>query len=103
MCMYVHVHYYVHVHTCIYTCVAILHVHVHVYTCTCSILWFLCPDCGRCCGDGGSYGEMLLLIAIHLREKQLPQLEELISSTLNMKISVRDVQTCHLQSNVSPA
>lgn len=31
---------------------------------------------------------MLLLIAIHLREKQLPQLEDLISDTLSMKVTV---------------
>ena len=43
----------------------------------------------RCCGEGGSYGEMLLLIAIHLREKQLPQLEDLTSNILGMKVTVR--------------
>ena len=43
-------------------------------------------ECGGLC----SYGETLLLIAIHLQELQLPQLEELIYNTLSMRVSVRD-------------
>jgi hypothetical protein len=31
-----------------------------------------------------------LLIAIHLKEKQLDQIEELIADTLNMKVSVSE-------------
>lgn len=42
----------------------------------------------RACGGHCSYGELLLLISIHLREKQLEQIEELIVSTLKMKVSV---------------
>ncbi|CAI8032929.1 Integrator complex subunit 2, partial [Geodia barretti] len=45
------------------------------------------PEFDKCCGEGGSYGEMLLLIAIHLREKQLPQLEDLTSNILGMKVT----------------
>ena len=31
-----------------------------------------------------------MLIAIHLKEKQLDQIEELIADTLNMKVSVSE-------------
>ena len=47
------------------------------------------PTFPRACDGECSYGELLLLIAIHLREGHLPQLEELISDTLQMKVSVR--------------
>ena len=42
----------------------------------------------RACDGHCPYGELLLLIAIHLKEKQLDQIEELIAETLNMKVSV---------------
>ena len=42
----------------------------------------------RACEGHCSYSELLLLIAIHLRERQLDQIEELITSTLQMKVSV---------------
>ena len=42
----------------------------------------------RACDGHCPYGELLLLIAIHLKEKQLDQVEELIADTLNMKVSV---------------
>ena len=42
----------------------------------------------RACSGHCPYGELLLLIAIHLKEKQLDQIEELIAETLNMKVSV---------------
>ena len=42
----------------------------------------------RACGSHCSYGEMLLLVAIHLRERQLGQIEELMSSAIQMKVSV---------------
>ena len=54
-------------------------------TCVCVCV---CVCVYRSCSEGSSYGEMLLLITIHLREKQLPQLEALIASTLGMKITV---------------
>ena len=31
----------------------------------------------------------MLLVSIHLREKQLEQIEDLITNTLSMKVSVR--------------
>lgn len=34
------------------------------------------------------YGEMLLLIVIHLQEKQLKEIENLVSSVLRMKLPV---------------
>ena len=42
----------------------------------------------RACDGHCPYGELLLLIAIHLKEKQLDQIEELIAETLDMKVSV---------------
>jgi hypothetical protein len=37
---------------------------------------------------GSGYGEMLLLIIIHLQEKQTKQIEKLVSSVLEMKLTV---------------
>lgn len=42
----------------------------------------------RACDGHCPYGELLLLIAIHVKEKQLDQIEGLIAETLNMKVSV---------------
>lgn len=49
-------------------------------------VWQLCVF--RACDGHCPYGELLLLIAIHVKEKQLDQIEELIAETLNMKVSV---------------
>jgi len=47
-----------------------------------------CRLCSRACAGGHcSYGELLLLVSIHLREKNLDQIEQLIVDTLNMKAS----------------
>ena len=59
--------------------VSILILPLCTYTCT-----------RRACDGHCPYGELLLLIAIHLKEKQLDQIEELIADTLNMKVSVSD-------------
>ena len=48
----------------------------------------MCMYACRACDGHCPYGELLLLIAIHLKEKQLDQIEELIAETLNMKVSV---------------
>ena len=57
--------------------------------CNCGCPVLVCRWCvGHC-----SYGEMLLLIAIHLREKQLSQIEELVSDTLQMKVTVSYVDS----------
>ena len=48
----------------------------------------VCARTCRSCDGHCPYGELLLLIAIHLKEKQLDQIEELIADTLNMKVSV---------------
>eukprot|EP00731_Ephydatia_muelleri_P025979 Em0018g79a len=45
------------------------------------------PDFEQACQGQCSYGEMLLLMAIHLQENQLVQIESLISGTLHMKVS----------------
>lgn len=62
----------------------------------------------RACDGHCPYGELLLLIAIHLKEKQLDQIEELIADTLNMKVSVSEhekifsfpLKKCHLGINI---
>ena len=46
------------------------------------------------CPSHRCYGEMLLLVAMHLQEKQLKQIEDLVTATLEMKISVRAARTC---------
>lgn len=45
------------------------------------------PDFEQACQGQCSYGEMLLLMAIHLQENQLVQIESLISGILQMKVS----------------
>lgn len=44
-------------------------------------------DFDQACGSHCSYGELLLLVSIHLREKQLEQIEDLITNTLSMRVS----------------
>ena len=45
----------------------------------------------RACPGERCYGEMLLLVALHLQERQLNQIEELITSVLKMKTHVSEI------------
>lgn len=58
------------------------------------------PDFEQACQGQCSYGEMLLLMAIHLQENQLVQIESLISGTLHMKVSVSLILVCYTYSKV---
>lgn len=44
------------------------------------------------CGGEGSYGEMLLLAAIHFQEKRRSQILEMVSSTLGFSLQVGGAQ-----------
>ena len=51
------------------------------------ILDFSLQSCRFCPGES-CYGEMLLLVAMHLQDKKLNQIGKLIQSVLGMKITV---------------
>ena len=78
-----------------------IHLHVVFFWMIGYQSWPVCHDyaCNmhicRACDGHCPYGELLLLIAIHLKEKQLDQIEELIADTLNMKVSVSDCLICY--------
>lgn len=44
------------------------------------------------CGGEGSYGEMLLLAAIHFQEKRRGQIMEMVSGTLGFSLQVGGAQ-----------
>ncbi len=50
----------------------------------------------RCSIAGGSFGEMLLLVAIHFHSNQTHAIADLVSSTLGMKVRSGFLNLCYL-------
>ena len=56
--------------------------------------------CLSACPGERCYGEMLLLVALHLQDRQLNQIEELITSVLKMKTHVGEIRVGRISSSM---